>query len=66
MFQKSINACKNIGLAVNTRKIEYMEIRSYQGMMANEHGTVAWNWYERTEAIKYLGSLLRNQNYIHE
>ena len=32
-----LNACKDIGLAVNTGKTKYMEIGCHQGMMANAH-----------------------------
>ena len=33
----SLNACKDIGLAVNTGKTKYMEIGRHRGMIANEH-----------------------------
>ena len=32
-----LNACKDIGLAVNTGKNKYLEIRRHRGMIANEH-----------------------------
>ena len=32
-----LNACKDIGLAVNTRKTKYMEIGRHRGMILNEH-----------------------------
>ena len=32
-----INACKDIGLAVNTGKTKYMEIGRHRGMIANAH-----------------------------
>ena len=32
-----INACKSIGLEVNTGKTKYMEIGRHRGTMANEH-----------------------------
>ena len=32
-----LNACKEIGLAVNTEKTKYMEIGRHRGMIANEH-----------------------------
>ena len=32
-----LNTCKNVGLAVNTRKTKYMEVGGRQGMMANMH-----------------------------
>ena len=30
-----INACKEIGLAVNTGKTKYIQLRRHRGMMAN-------------------------------
>ena len=35
-------------------------------MTANEHITVGSSSYEKVKNFKYLGSLLINQNYIHE
>ena len=32
-----LNACKDIGLAVNTRKTKYTEIERHRFMIANEH-----------------------------
>ena len=61
-----LNACKNIGLAVNTGKTKYMEIGFHRGMMAYEHITVGCNSYEKVKTFKYLGSLVTNQNYIQE
>ena len=38
-----LNACKDIGLAVNTGKIEYMEMGRNRGMIANEHIMIGSN-----------------------
>ena len=57
-----LNACKDIGLAVNTGKTKYMEI----GMIANEHIKIGSNSNEKGKTFKYLGSLVTNQNYIQE
>ena len=38
----------------------------HRGMMANELITVGSNSYEKVKAVKYLVSLLANQNSIHE
>ena len=35
-------------------------------MMANEHIKVGSNFYENVKTFKYVGSLLTNQNFIHE
>jgi hypothetical protein len=32
-----LNACKDIGFAVNTGKTNYLELGSHRGIMANEH-----------------------------
>ena len=39
------NACKDIGLAVNTGKTKYMEIRHHRGMIANERMKTGSNSY---------------------
>ena len=59
-----LNACKDIGLAVNIGKTKYMEIGRHRGMIANVHIKIGSNSYEK--ANKYLGSLLTNQNSIQE
>jgi Reverse transcriptase (RNA-dependent DNA polymerase). len=38
-----LNACKHIGLAVNTGKTKYMEIVQHRGMIANEHIKIGKN-----------------------
>ena len=38
-----LNACKDIGLAVNTGKTKYMEIGRHRGMIANEQITIGSN-----------------------
>jgi hypothetical protein len=58
---KSIIACKDIGLTVNTRKTKYMEV-----VMANENIRIGRSSYEKVKNFKHLGSLLTNQNYIYE
>jgi hypothetical protein len=60
-----LNACKDIGLAVNSGKTKCMEIRYHQGMSANEHIRKG-NSYEKVKTIKYLSSLVINQNSIQE
>ena len=43
-----------------------MEIGRHRGMIANEHFKIGSNYYEKVKTFKYLGSLLTNQNSIHE
>ena len=61
-----LNACKDIGLSVNTGKTKYMEIGRHRGMIANAHIEIGSNSYEKVKTFKYLGSLLTNQNSIQE
>ena len=42
-----------------------MEIGRHRSMMSNEH-IIHNNSYEKAKTLKYLGSLLTNQNYIPE
>ena len=53
-----LNACKDIGLAVNTGKTKYMEIGGHRDMIANAHMKIGSNSYEKVGTFKYLGSLL--------
>ena len=41
-----LNACKDIGLAVNTRKTKYMEIGHQAGLMAYKHIRIGSNWFK--------------------
>ena len=42
-----LNACKGIGLAVNSEKTKYMERGHHQGMIANEHIRISTNSYKK-------------------
>jgi hypothetical protein len=53
-----LNTCKNIGLAVNTRKTKYLEVGRHRGMRVNEQIRIGSNSYERVKPFTYLGSLL--------
>ena len=62
-----LKACKDIGLAVNTGKTNYMEIGRHWGMIANEYIGMGSGSYEKVrKALKYLGSLVEDQNSIQE
>ena len=43
-----------------------MEIGCYRGMIENEHIRTGSNFFEKVKTFKLLGSLLTNQNSIHE
>ena len=49
-----LNACKEIGLAVNTGKTEYMEIGRHRGMIANAHIKIGSNSFEKVKTFKYF------------
>ena len=59
-----LNACKDVDLAVDVGKIEFMDIGCLRAMMKNEQ--VRSNSYEKVKTFKYLDSLLTNKNFIHE
>ena len=60
-----LNACKDVGLVVNTGKTKYLETGRHRDMTANEHIRVGSNSCEKLKTFKCLGSLLTNQNSIH-
>ena len=62
----SYSHCRDIGLAVNTMKAKYMEVKCHQGMIVNEHFRIDSNSYEKVKTFKYLGSLVTNQNSVQE
>ena len=40
-----LNACKEIGLAINAGKTNYMKIGCHRGMIANKHIKIGINLY---------------------
>ena len=46
-------ACKGIGLAVNTRKTKYVEVARHRGKIENEHIRIGSNSYEKVRTFKY-------------
>ena len=61
-----LNSCKDVGSAVKTGKTKYMEIGRHRGMIPNAPIKIGSNSYEKVKNLKYLGSLLSNQNTIQE
>ena len=61
-----LNAHKDIGLAVNTGKTNYMETGRHRGIIANEHVRICSIFYEKVETFTYLDSLVTNQSYIQD
>jgi hypothetical protein len=46
-----LNACKDIGLAVNIGKTNYIEIGRHRGMIANEHSRIGSNSHKKSENL---------------
>ena len=47
-----VNACKDIGLAVNTGKTKYLEIGRHRRIKVNENITVGGNSYEKVKTFR--------------
>ena len=46
-----LNACKDIGLTVNTGQTKYMEVGHTRVLIVNEHITAGSNSYEKHEYL---------------
>ena len=46
-----LNACKDIGLAVNIGKTKYMEIGRHRGVIANAQIKIGSNSYEKVKTF---------------
>ena len=46
-----LNACEDIGLAVNIGKTKYMEIGHHRGMIANVHIKIGSNSYKKWKRL---------------
>ena len=60
-----LKSCKDIGSGLNTGKTKY-RCRMSSRHDGNEHIAVGNHLYEKGKTVKYLGSLLANQNSIPE
>ena len=47
-----LNACKHIGLAVNPRKTNQMEVGRHRSIMANEYIRIGYNLYVNVKTYK--------------
>ena len=59
---RSLNVCKDIGLAVKTGKTKYMEIERHRGMIVNEHIRIGSNFYEKVKSISDKSKLYSGRN----
>jgi hypothetical protein len=60
------DASKEIGLEVNSEKTKYMFMSRHQTAGQSNHRRVANKSFEKVAKLKYLGSTLTDQNFIHE
>ena len=58
-----LNAFKDIGLAVNTGKTKYIEMRRNRGIIVNALINILM---KKVKTFKYLLFLLANQNFLQE
>ena len=47
-----LNACKDIGLAVNIGKTKYIEIGRHRGIIVNAHIKIGSNSYKKEKTFK--------------
>ena len=59
-----LNACKVIGLVVNTGKTKYMEMGRHRDMIENIR--ICSHSYEKVKTFNHLRSLVTNQNSMQE
>ena len=50
-----LNACRDIGLAVNTGKTRNMEMGRHRGTMANQHITLGTILYKQVKVYAEMG-----------
>ena len=59
-----LNACKDIGLAVNTRKTKYMEAGRHPGMTENEHIRIGSNSFGKVNNFKNVGFIDKSKFHL--
>jgi hypothetical protein len=65
-MQILIDACKEVGLEVNTEKIKYMLLSRDQNAGQNRVIKIGNRSFENVSKFKYLGTTTTNQNLIQE
>jgi hypothetical protein len=61
-----LEASRDIGLEINAEKTKYMIISRYPNSGQNQNIRIANESFEKVAKFKYLGTMLTNQNDIHD
>jgi hypothetical protein len=64
--QTLIDASKEVGLEVNTERNKYMLLSRHQNAGKNIYIKICKRWFENVPQFRYLGTMITNQNLIHE
>jgi ribosomal protein S2 len=64
--QTLIDACKEVGLEVNTEKTKYMLLSRHRNAGQNHDVKIANRCFENVAQFRYFGTTITNQNLIQE
>jgi hypothetical protein len=64
--QTLIDACKEVGLEVNTDKSKYMFLSRQQNAGQNYHIIIGNVWFLNVTQFRYFGTAITNRNLIQE
>jgi hypothetical protein len=61
-----LEATRDIGLEINAEKTKYINMSRYPNTGQNQNVRIANELFEKVAKFKYLGTMLTNQNDIHD